>query len=199
MEEHFWNCIKRGDEQAFNSLYEQYADMLYGYGMKIIADEELVGNAIQSLFVYLYEKRKTISEPNSVSAYLCVSLKRLISLEVKKRRDSRNVSIEDVSYPDYDFELEIDIEKTMIAAECDKELLNSLQQALDTLTKRQREIVYLKYFKEMNNNEIATIMDLSIQTVKNTNTQALARLREFQKLANTYIVLSVFLLSLLLF
>jgi len=87
----------------------------------------------------------------------------------------------------------------MIAAECDKELLNSLQQALDTLTKRQREIVYLKYFKEMNNNEIATIMDLSIQTVKNTNTQALARLREFQKLANTYIVLSVFLLSLLLF
>jgi len=84
MEEHFWNCIKRGDEQVFNSLYEQYADMLYGYGMKIIADEELVGNAIQSLFVYLYEKRKTISEPNSVSAYLCVSLKRLILLEVKK-------------------------------------------------------------------------------------------------------------------
>lgn len=197
MEEPFWNYIKKGDEQAFNSLYEQYADMLYGYGMKIVPDEDLVSNAIQSLFVYLFEKRKTISEPNSVSAYLCVSLKRLVLLEVKRRKEGRSVSLEDVSLSDYNFELEVDIEKTIIETEYNEELMHSLQEALEGLTNRQREIVYLKYFKGMDNSEIASVMELNLQTVKNTMSQALIRLRDFRKLVDTYAVFIVFLLSLL--
>ena len=49
--------IQQGDEEAFRQLYEQYADLLYGYGMKIAGDETLVTEAIQSLFVYIFEKR----------------------------------------------------------------------------------------------------------------------------------------------
>ena len=30
-----WDKIQQGDEEAFRQLYEQYADLLYGYGMKI--------------------------------------------------------------------------------------------------------------------------------------------------------------------
>ena len=30
-------------------LYEQYADLLYGYGMKIAGDDDLVTDAIQTL------------------------------------------------------------------------------------------------------------------------------------------------------
>ena len=199
MEEQFWNCIRKGDEQAFNSLYEQYADMLYGYGMKIVADDDVVSNAIQSLFVYLFEKRKTISRPNSISAYLCVSLKRLILLEIRKKREGKNVYLEDVPLSDYNFDLEVDVEKSIITTEYDRGVVRSLQQALDSLTKRQREIVYLKFYKGMDNNEIADVMGLSIQTVKNTTSQALTRLREFEKLASSYAVFMLFLISLLLF
>ena len=38
----FWSKIQRGDEGAFRQLYEQYADLLYGYGMKIAGDDTLV-------------------------------------------------------------------------------------------------------------------------------------------------------------
>ena len=38
----FWSKIQRGDEGAFRQLYEQYADLLYGYGMKIAGDDDLV-------------------------------------------------------------------------------------------------------------------------------------------------------------
>ena len=37
----FWSKIQRGDEGAFRQLYEQYADLLYGYGMKIAGDDDL--------------------------------------------------------------------------------------------------------------------------------------------------------------
>ena len=30
-----WDKIQQGDEDAFRQLYDQYADLLYGYGMKI--------------------------------------------------------------------------------------------------------------------------------------------------------------------
>ena len=50
-----WDKIQQGDEEAFRQLYEQYADLLYGYGMKIAGDDTLVTEAIQSLFVYIFE------------------------------------------------------------------------------------------------------------------------------------------------
>ena len=52
--------------------------------MKIVGDDDLVTESIQSLFVYLYEKRQSCSEPQSVSAYLCVALKRMLLNELKK-------------------------------------------------------------------------------------------------------------------
>lgn len=44
----FWSKIQRGDEGAFRQLYEQYADLLYGYGMKIAGDYSVGGET--SLF-----------------------------------------------------------------------------------------------------------------------------------------------------
>lgn len=188
MKEQFWDRIKKGDELAFCTLYEQYADMLYGYGMKIVADEDLVSDAIQSLFIYLFEKRKTIAEPNSISAYLCVSLRRLVLLEVKRRKKFGDVFIEDIPILDYNFKIEIDAEETMLRNEHEHELIMILQKALDELTSQQREIIYLKYYKGMDNGEVASVLNLSIQTVKNTASQALCRLRKYKKLVNSYVI-----------
>ena len=58
-----WDKIQQGDEEAFRQLYEQYADLLYGYGMKIAGDDDLVTDAIQTLFVYIFEKRETCAVP----------------------------------------------------------------------------------------------------------------------------------------
>lgn len=80
-----WDKIQQGDEEAFRQLYEQYADLLYGYGMKIAGDDTLVTEAIQSLFVYIFEKRETCAAPQSIPAYLCVSLRHMIVNELKKR------------------------------------------------------------------------------------------------------------------
>ena len=52
-----WDKIQQGDEEAFRQLYEQYADLLYGYGMKIAGDETLVTEAVQSLFVSLRKEK----------------------------------------------------------------------------------------------------------------------------------------------
>ena len=163
----FWSKIQRGDEGAFRQLYEQYADLLYGYGMKIAGDDDLVTDAIQTLFVYIFEKRETCAVPQSISAYLCVSL-------------------DDVDTNEYKFDLEIDIETAIIRSELEREQLKVLQREINNLTKQQREVLYLKYYKKMSSDEIAQVMGLTSRTVYNTTHTAISRLRE--QLSKTFLL-----------
>lgn len=174
----FWRKIQQGDEEAFRQLYDQYADLLYGYGIKIAGDDALVTDAIQSLFVYIFEKRKTCAVPQSISAYLCVSLRHMIVNALKKENSGVFKSLDELDANEYPFELEIDIETAIIRSELEKEQLEVLQKELNSLTKQQREVLYLKYYKKMDSEEIARVMGLTSRTVYNTTHMAITRLRE---------------------
>ena len=76
-----WDKIQQGDEEAFRQLYEQYADLLYGYGMKIAGDETLVTEAVQSLFVYIIEKIETFTAQANISLIWRSILKLLLSVQ----------------------------------------------------------------------------------------------------------------------
>ena len=169
----FWEKIQQGDEEAFRQLYNEYSDLLYGYGMKIAGDDDLVTESIQSLFVYLYEKRQSCSEPQSISAYLCVALKRMLLNELKKTANGVFTSLDEVNSSEYRFDLEIDIETAIVRSELERE-----QKEINGLTKQQREVLYLKYYKKLNSDEIAEVMGLTSRTVYNTTHMAISRLRE---------------------
>lgn len=174
----FWRKIQQGDEEAFRQLYDQYADLLYGYGMKIAGDDALVTDAIQSLFVYIFEKRKTCAVPQSISAYLCVSLRHMIVNALKKENSGVFKSLDELDANEYPFDLEIDIETAIIRSEVEKEQLEVLQKELNSLTKQQREVLYLKYYKKMDSEEIARVMGITSRTVYNTTHMAITQLRE---------------------
>lgn len=182
----FWHRIQQGEEEAFRQLYEQYSDLLYGYGMKIAGNDALVTEAIQSLFVYIFEKRETCAVPQSISAYLCVSLRHMIVNELKKENSNVLKSLDDVDANEYPFHLEIDIETAIIRSELEKEQLEMLQKELDALTKQQREVLYLKYYKKLDSEEIAHVMGLTSRTVYNTTHMAISRLRE--RLGKTFLM-----------
>lgn len=100
-----WSDIVDGREAAYNALYDRYADLLYGYGMKIVADEAVVMDAMQTLFMNIFEKRKSLSAPNSMAAYLCRSLKNLLINEMQSASSKYTCKINDADAADYDFDL----------------------------------------------------------------------------------------------
>ncbi|MEG2820609.1 MAG: sigma-70 family RNA polymerase sigma factor, partial [Muribaculaceae bacterium] len=93
---------------------------------------------------------------------------------------------DNISVSEYDFDLEIDVERTIINAEYKRDLADTLQKAMSKLTGKQKEIIYLKYYKGMSNSEMVIATGLNIQTVKNLASQAISRLREIKELANVY-------------
>ena len=84
------------------------------------------------------------------------------------------------------FDLEIDIETAIIRSELEREQLKVLQREINNLTKQQREVLYLKYYKKMSSDEIAQVMGLTSRTVYNTTHTAISRLRE--QLSKTFLL-----------
>jgi RNA polymerase sigma factor (sigma-70 family) len=52
-----------------------------------------------------------------------------------------------------------------------------LKKIIKQLSPREREIVYLKYFQQFNNKEIAKLLDIKYQTVRNILANAIIKLR----------------------
>ena len=181
-----WSDIVDGREAAYNALYDRYADLLYGYGMKIVADEAVVMDAMQTLFMNIFEKRKSLSAPNSKAAYLCRSLKNLLINEMQSASSKYTCKINDADAADYDFDLQPDIENALIAGEEENEKLRIFKEELSKLSRQQREMLYLRYYKGLAIEEIAEILSVSKRTVYNTTNNALTRLRENKVLARYF-------------
>lgn len=176
METNYWQRFTEGDEAAFEEIYYRHASMLYGYGIKLVNNPMLVRECIQSLFIYLYERRKTLKEPDNISCYLIACLRNSLYKEHKKALFS------DMNTKEL-FELSIDMQRTMELNELKEECIEALQKALAMLSPQQREVVYLRYNRNMSVAEVASIIGISSQTVKNVASTALARLRQNEKLA----------------
>ena len=173
-----WDKIQQGDEDAFRQLYDQYADLLYGYGMKIAGDDTVVTEAIQSWFFLIFFKRGKCAEPQTKNSKKFVWFCNMIVNELKRESSGTFKSLDEVDTNEYRFDLEIDIETAIIRSELEKEQLEALQKELNGLTKQQREVLYLKYYKKMSPEEIAQVMGLTPRTVYNTTHMAITRLRE---------------------
>ena len=177
-----WPDIQAGNEAAFRDLYDKYSELLYGYGMKIIDNEAVVMDAIQTLFLNIFEKRKRISAPKSLAAYLCRALKNLLVNELQ-RNPMRNANeLGENNGMDYDFSLEPDVESRLIHDEQEREGLLIFKRELDKLSRQQREMLYLRYYKGLGTDEISDIMKVSKRTVYNTINNALSRLRSNKEL-----------------
>lgn len=181
-----WKRFQNGDENVFRHFYDLYAEGLYGYGMKIANNEETVRECIQSLFVYLYEKRNSIACPTNLSAYVFVSFRnRLIKTMVS---DSKNASVSGSVPENYDFEITVDIQESLAAEDGETERLQALQAALDELSPQQREVVYLRFYNGLSIDQTAEVLGLASQTVSNVTHNAILKLRRNKLLSKAFLL-----------
>ena len=169
-----WESFKEGDINALQALYKYYVDLLYSYGMALCADSDRVKDCIHDLFISLWDSRKNFAMPNSGKAYLMVSLRRRI-FDKGSKIDSLTVDLDEMEenkVTDTDHE-----SRWIESQETDSQNLK-LVSALSRLSDRQREIIHMKYYQQLDYDEIGRIMDLNYQSARNLVNRALTALRK---------------------
>jgi RNA polymerase sigma factor (sigma-70 family) len=158
-----WKKFKDGDEKSLSFIFSKFYKPLYSYGIKIISNEELVKDCIQDLFFKLWNVRNNLMDVVDIKTYLLKALRNHII--DKLRSPGKWILKKDIS--EAHFEAEISHEDFMISEQFTIEQANKVSKALNQLTKRQREAIYLKYFENQDYDKIAEIMDLNVQSVRN--------------------------------
>ncbi|GAB3172757.1 RNA polymerase sigma factor [Telluribacter humicola] len=170
-DEVLWNLYRQGNEAALAVIYERYVKRLYAYGRKFGAETALVKDCIQDLFADLLSKPQSISQTPSVRNYLMKALRRKILAASNKYAF---VELPD----DYQFGLIPSYEQELIQAQAATDDSRQVQEAIRKLTRRQQEIIYLKFYHDLDNHSIAEIMSLTYQAVCNLISKAIKAIRD---------------------
>ncbi|MDN3668920.1 RNA polymerase sigma factor [Echinicola jeungdonensis] len=170
-----WSAFKLGDEAAFNYIYRQYMNALYNYAYQVSRDQDLARDAIHTLFIKIRRKRKELPEVHNIKAYLMKIIYRLI-LDALKQKQKSHPLIENPH--DNLFPVELSPESQMINQEVSEEKRSKLEDALNQLSKRQREALLLMYREELSYKEIAEILELEhVKSARKLIYRAVAKMR----------------------
>lgn len=169
-----WKAFKAGDRKAFECILNQYYPSLLNYGQRLVKNKDFAQDCIQDFFIDLWNQREKLDTPLSIKAYLIASYRRRLF----KEKDSFfwNKNITDLD-EEYDVEVQFNIETYLINNEIEHETLVQLKHQLATLGKRQREVLYLRFYQELEYSEISQIMEINHHSAVNLVYEALKLLR----------------------
>lgn len=179
-EQGLWQQFQAGNEQAFQQLHQHHVRHLLNYGLRLHGSLSAVEDCIQDVFIELWQYRERLTQPSSVRFYLLKALRN--RLKAQYRRDQPFVSGWDQD-PDgpflsgQPFDAEPSAEQQLIALDIDAERRHKIQQAMNALSPRQREILYLRYFNDLTYEQICEVMHINYQTARSQIYQSLKILR----------------------
>ncbi len=168
-----WKSFKAGDKKAFAQIFKKYYSDLFYYGLKLVSNENLVKDELQELFSDLWKKRKNLSDITHVKAYLIKSFRRKVLKSIAKIRKINTVEISETLV----VEFQLSIEELIINGEQRDIDLKKLHASIEKLNKTQKEIIYLKFYNNLDYQEIAEITGLKYQSIRNSMHKALKVLR----------------------
>ena len=161
--------LKSGDESAFTELINKYNRRLFAYAVSLSGDYSLAKDIVQDVFLKTYEYRKRLNPEFSIEGFLYRSVYNQFINVYHKNKSLLKVHDEYVRF----LNQIIDDSKD---SEFDK-LIKIVNESINNLPKRCKEIFVLSKKEGYTNLEISEILNISIKTVEAQITIAFKSIR----------------------
>jgi RNA polymerase sigma factor (sigma-70 family) len=168
-----WKSFLQGNKEALATIFLLFHDDLYRYGLKLAGNNNLVEDSLQDLFLQLWKNRQNLRQVDNLKPYLFKSFRNHVIDNVELQNPVTHIEI-DFEHP---FEVTYSPEDFIIQQQVTEEYQLKIAEALNNLSSRQREAIYLRYFEDLDFDMIAIIMDMNVQSVRNTLHRGLQALR----------------------
>lgn len=168
--------IKDGDKQSFKELFDDYYPMLCVFAEKYHNNPAVCKDVSQEAFLKYWENRKSFTEIKPVKSYLYTIVRNSILNIIKKEK------LADANDEFIKIDSEVYFRDNLI----EQETYNLVRKAVDNLPEQMRNIIRLS-MKGIKNPEIATQLNVSVNTVHSLKKRAYKKLRD--QLAEYYYLL----------
>jgi RNA polymerase sigma-70 factor, ECF subfamily len=163
--------LRKGDCESFQLIFDKFKEKLYFFALSYLHSDSEAEEIIQNVFVSLWENRYSINEDLSIKDYLYKSVVNKIYNYFKhqavRQKYHEHILIHESEEDDY---MQSDIFYN--------DLKEMLQDLIEHLPARQKEIFKLSREEELSHNDIASKLGLSVRSVENNVYRALKYIKE---------------------
>jgi RNA polymerase sigma-70 factor (ECF subfamily) len=170
-----FELVQQDNERAFSILFDRYKILIFRHIYKRTNSEWEASEILQNIFLSLWKNRSTIVIQDSLQPYLLGAARNsVLALYADTQRQLKREELllgkfESVAHP---------TEAYMVAEELEQQLKREIAKMPATMKKAFE----LSRYEDLSVREIAAILEVSEQTVKNNLTSALNKLRGKLKL-----------------
>lgn len=162
--------MKNGSEKAFGALYEMYARRLYAFCMEYTKSREDTEEIIQDAFLWIWKYRSTIRQEKTIKNLLFLRVKHYLINAYRRNLGSP-------VFEDYIEHINISAERSSSGKIEYDEFFSKVKSVIKDLPATQSKVLTLSRLQGFSNKEIAAMLKLSEQTVKNALSMGLKSLK----------------------
>jgi RNA polymerase sigma-70 factor (ECF subfamily) len=152
-------ALKKGHKDAYSQAYRKYHHQLLQFARKYVKSNKLAEDAVQDIFIKLWEARERLKEQKSLKGFLYVTLKNHV---LNMIRDAHQEI-----YEAYEPQASLadgrnEIEEGLIY----REYQEVAKEAIAQLSAKRRHVFEMKRNTDLSNEQIANKLGVSVSTVK---------------------------------
>lgn len=159
------------DERIFNEIFQTYKDKLYGYLLGLTHNEQEAEDAVQNVFMHLWQNRERLDDVDNVNAYLFRMAQNDI-IDASRKFGRRQKLLSEAFTDDVSANNPL---KDILSAEME----NKFKEAVDQLTDQQRRVFLMRREQGMSHADIARQLGISTETSESTMKRALKSIRTY--------------------
>ncbi|SFW51359.1 RNA polymerase sigma factor [Chitinophaga sancti] len=167
--------LKAKDQKVFSYLYDRYSPALYGVALKVLNDESNASDCLQEVFMKIWRNIDRYDESKGRLFTWMLNITRNTAIDtLRSKAHKMDQKIQDIGD-------DVHLYTGNLAVHPSVDHLG-LSKVLEKLTKEQRIIIDLAYYKGCTQEEISRLLEIPLGTVKTRMRNAIIQLRNLLKL-----------------
>lgn len=163
--------FNQGDSRAYTTIYNLCAPATYYFAKRFVVEREVAEDITADTFVKLFRLHANFDSLPNIQAFLRITARNacLNYLRDQKAKDQQKQDLLYLLMQDQGKEFPEDQYRA--------ELLQRIHAEIEKLPKKSRQVFKLAYIEGLQNEEIARLLNINYQSVKNQKARALKILR----------------------
>jgi RNA polymerase sigma-70 factor (ECF subfamily) len=157
--------LRNGDPGELKCLFESFYPSVCVFVIKFIKNRNVAEDIAQDAFLQYWKIRNDFTSIQQIQAFIYITAKNASINYLKQKKTQENILSSKLTDQEVSYELLIE-----------EESYRQLYEAINVLPERSREVINL-CLEGKKNNEIAEILEISVNTVKSLKKYAYAELR----------------------